>query len=136
MSTPSSAMPAQFRRKKLLTRPTLKFVLGQPIYVKIEGPMFIGRDIKTRGPAAEGKKKEPATVLNVIDLTTGEEAQIVCATIVKSTLSEEYPNDAYVGKSFELTKMAKEEGKDYNKYRIVEIEDAEPAPVNKKEPRK
>lgn len=126
MSTPG--IGDRFKRKRLLTRPTLKFQEGIPIYVKIEAPMFIGRDIVGRAPQSEtAKKKEPATIANVIDLSVGEEAQIVCATIVKSTLTEEYPNDGYVGKCFAMTKMPKDSGKDYNKYKIEEIEDPTPA---------
>lgn len=124
----------RFKRVRLLTRPTLKFQEGVPIFVKIEEKMFIGKDIVGRNADTTKAKKEPATIANVIDLTNGEPSQIVCATIVKSTLTEEYPGETYVGKCFAMTKMAKDSGKDYNKYKIEQIEDpAAAAPGNSEE---
>jgi hypothetical protein len=118
----AAADAARFKKTKLLTRPTLKFLDGIPRYVRIETVMVVSKEIKSRTPNTN-QNREPATVCDVIDLTTGEEAQIVCAAIVKSTLMESYPNDSYVGKSFSITKMKKEENKNYNRYRIEEIED-------------
>lgn len=117
-------------RKKLLTRPTLKMVEGTPRYVKIEAPIFIGKEMKSRkADAADAKKREPAHVANVIDLETGEPAQIICSAVVLSTLNDEYPSEAYVGKCFAITKLAKRDGKDYFGYKVEEIEEpaAEPA---------
>jgi hypothetical protein len=112
------------KRKKLLTRPVLKMPEGVPRYVKIEAPMFIGKTIKEKSKGGDDKKqKEPATILDVVDLTTGEQAQIVCNAVLKSVLAEEYPNDAYVGLCFSIEKQGRAPGKDYNPFHIEEIED-------------
>lgn len=110
----------EFKRKKLLTRPVLKYVVDTAIYVKIEEKMHIGKEMK---PGPDGKKKEPATLANVVDLKTGEPAQIIANAVVKSVLHEEYPNDSYVGLCFSITKQARVAGKSYDPFSIEEIED-------------
>lgn len=118
----------EFKTKKVLTRPVLKFTEGVTHYVKIEAAMFIGKEMKQK--AGDDKKKEPATILNVIDLESGEVAQMLVNAVVKSVLTEEYPNDSYVGKCFALTKMPRQPGKQYNPFHVNEIEDPTPAATN------
>lgn len=108
------------KRKKLLTRPVLKYVVDVANYVLIETAAHIGKEMK---PGADGKKKEPATLCNVIDLKTGEPAQLILNAVVKSVLTEEYPGDSYVGKCFAITKQARVPGKSYDPFSIEEIED-------------
>jgi hypothetical protein len=117
----------EFKRKKLLTRPVLKMEEGKQRAVLIEAAMFIGKDIKSRTEKPEDKKKEPATIVNVTNLETGELAQIVVNAVMKSILTEEYPDDTYVGKCFLITKMGRQPGKQYNPFHIEEIEDPRPA---------
>lgn len=108
------------KRKKLLTRPVLKYVVDIANNVKIEEKMHIGKEMK----AKEGEKmKEPATLFNVIDLNTGEPAQLICNAVVKSVLNESYPNDSYVGLCFSITKKARTPGKQYDPFMIEEIDD-------------
>lgn len=112
------------KRKRLLTRPVLKLPEGVVRYVKIEKPMYIGKTIKEKTKGDDDKKqKEPATILDIIDLTNGEQAQIVCNAVLKSVLSDDYPNDAYVGLCFSIEKLGRAPGKDYNPFHIEEIED-------------
>lgn len=123
------------KRKKLLTRPVLKLPEDVSRYIKVEAPMFIGKTIKEKQKEGTDKKqKEPATILNVINLEDGEQAQIVCNAVLKSVLSEEYPNDAYVGKCFSITKQGRAPGKDYNPFHIEEIEDPNPVPAEPEKP--
>ena len=110
-------------RKKLLTRPVFKWVVGNPLYCRIEEKMHIGKEIQSRTADPSAKKKEPATLCNVIDLKTGELGQFIANTVIKSTLDESYPNDTYVGLCFSITKQSRQEGKQYDKFAIEEIED-------------
>lgn len=110
------------KRKKLLTRPVFKWVVGQTLHCLIESAMHVGKEIKSRTADPEAKKKEPATLCNVINLATGEPGQIIANAIIKSTLDEEYPGNTYVGKCFSITKQARQEGKQYDKFAIEEIE--------------
>lgn len=112
------------KRKRLLTRSVLKMTEEITRYVKIEMAMFIGKTIKEKVKEGTDKKqKEPATLINVIDLVSGEPMVIVANTVLKSVLNEEYPDNAYVGKCFAITKKAKAVGKDYNPFNIEEIDD-------------
>ena|ERR1700760_297049 len=113
----------QFKRKKLLTRPILKFVENQSVYVKFEEAIYIGRELKSDVAADGTKKKEPAHLANVIDLRTGELGQIIVAAVVESVLNEEFPNNGYVGRCFAITKKGKAPGKQYFGYNIEEVED-------------
>lgn len=107
------------KTKRLLTRPILKMIEGQARHILIEAPMYVGKEMKSK---AGEKNKEPATLANVIDLETGEPAQIIVSAVVKSVLNEEYPNNGYVHKAFSITKQAKQPGKQYNPFSVAEIE--------------
>lgn len=112
-------MGTKYKVAKVLTLPLFKCVQDEPLPIMILDPMFVGKEMK----AAEGaKKKEPATLVNAMHLDTGELGQVICHAVVKSVLTEFYPNDSYVGKCFLLTKHGKDEGKEYNRFDVVEIE--------------
>lgn len=110
---------AEFKRKKLLTRPVLKLAEGATVYVLIERAMYIGKDMKQKDG---DKKKEPATILDCVNLETGEQCQVLASAVIKSVLTEEYPNDGYVNKGFAFTKQARQPGKQYNPVHIEEVE--------------
>jgi hypothetical protein len=110
----------EFKTKRLLTIPVLKFTEGQARYVKITAAMHVGKQQK----AAEGEKaKEPATLANCVNLEDGAVCQIIVSSVVKSVLTEEYPGDGYVGKCFSITKRGRNPGKQYNQFDIEEIEE-------------
>lgn len=113
----------EFKRKKLLTRPVLKFVENEPNFVKIEGAIYLGKEMKGDVAADGKKKKEPAHLAEVIDLQTGELAQIIVSAVVLSVLNENYPDNSYVGKCFSITKKGKTPGKQYFGYNVEEIDD-------------
>lgn len=120
MSTPT---PPAFtpKRKKLLTRPVLKFVMDETRYIKFEGPIYLGKEMKQK--AGDDKKKEPAHLADVIDLPTGELAQIIVNAVPMSVLEENYPDKAYVGKCFAITRQKRQPGKQYDPFKVEEIED-------------
>lgn len=126
MSTNAAAVT--FKRKKLLTRPVLKMVENVPVYVKFEGPIYVGKELKSDRAQKEGdKKREPAHLADVIDLASGEQAQIIAAAVVVSVLDENYPDKGYVGKCFSITKKGRAPGKQYFGYNVEEIDDPTPA---------
>lgn len=111
------------QRKKLLTRPILKFVKDVPVYIRFEGKIYLGREMQQK----EGdKKKEPAHLADVVNLETGELAQIIVNAVPMSVLKENYPNDSYVGKCFAITRQGRKEGKAYDPFNVEEIEDPLP----------
>jgi hypothetical protein len=111
------------KRKKLLTRPVLKFVTDEPRFVKFEGAIYVGKEMKAKG---DDKKKEPAHLADVIDLETGELAQIIVNAVPMSVLQESYPGDTYVGKCFSIMRQSRQPGKQYDPFKVEEIEDPTP----------
>jgi hypothetical protein len=109
-----------YKRVKNLTLDILKFSENEPRAVKITAAMHIGKDQKAD---AEGKKREPAVLASCINLDDGAECQIIISAVVKSVLTDEYPNDTYVGKCFLITKKTRVAGKQYFPYSVEEIED-------------
>lgn len=113
----------EFKTKKLLTIPVLKLVVGEPRYVKVTGPMFIGKEIKSRNAAVGEKKRDPATLIDAVNLEDGSECRVICSAVVKGVFEDNYPDNGYVGKCFSLLKLERAAGKDYNGFKVVEIED-------------
>ena len=102
---------------KNVTLPLLKKEDDTPIYIKSIGAIFKGKQVNGK----DAEKMEPADLMNIINLETGEEMQVICNSVMKSTFNEEYPGDGYIGKCFRVTQM-KVEGKRYKNYSIAEIE--------------
>lgn len=122
--TPAVAPPtpagAKFARTRAVTLPILKFVEEVPRFLTLTGEMFTGKEQKADKPGE--KPMEPATLCHATDLETGELGQIIVNTALVGILNEEYPNTSYVGKSFELTKHAKKDGKRYNTFSVFEVD--------------
>lgn len=107
--------------KKILTLPLLKLVEGSPVYIKFTAPTFIGKDIQEEGKA----KKEPPIMANVVNLATGELVQIMLGSVLQGVMKDEYPNNAYVGKGFEIMLTEKKRGRsggNYNTYKVAELD--------------
>lgn len=123
--TQASKQPAKAKFvpkiKNVLTKPLLKLEIDQTVYVQIKSIMREGKELKGRGDAA---KMKPAMLCDVINLETGQaNMEMICPTIVQSTLNENYPDNGYVDKGFMITKMQKRsEEKSYFPYDIQEIE--------------
>lgn len=112
----------QFTIAKIVTVPLLKQAIDVPVYVRIEGAVFVGKELKQTGAT----KMEAAHLVNVTNLETGEAMQLIVPAVLQSILHDEYANDAYVGKSFQLIKHAKPSGKAYSPYTVNEITVTQP----------
>lgn len=136
-----------FEVAKHVTLPLLKIEPEKPIFVKFEGTIHRAKpQAGSRSDAAESKtdvdapdaapeggkgrgKKAPPELAHVIDMSTGEHAQIIIGTVLGSELRSEYPADAYVGKIFKIVQH-KIQGRDYATYDILELKPkAAPAPT-------
>lgn len=114
----------KYTRTKAVTLPVFKLIDETPVYVKITAAMFEGKEQKPQVDK-DGKPKaamEPATLLPVVNVETGEVGQIIAGAVLEGILTDSYPNDGYVGKAFEIVKHAKKDGKRYNTYSVFEIE--------------
>lgn len=113
------ALPFTPTVKRRVTLPLSKWIVGQAKYVRFEGKIFKGKEIKgTKG----GVKMEPADLANVIDLATGEMVQIICGTVLQGNLTEAYPDHSYVGRCYEIVQHSVA-NKRYKDYSITEIDD-------------
>jgi len=118
----ATGLPAGFKIARRVTLPLSKWKNESPKYLRIECEIFQGKEISA--PKKEGEAtKEPAWLFNATDLQTGEMIQVIAAKVLKSTLAEEYPDNGYVGKMFELTQH-RDTAKNYNTFSITEIEAA------------
>lgn len=120
-NNPGKETPFVPKVKRTLVLPLLnrKMKPGDSVYFKITSPVFEGKQIAS----AEAKQNEkPADLVNAVDLTTGEECQVIVPAVMKSVLEDEYDDGAYIGLAFELTKGEKAEGKRYYNYTVNELE--------------
>lgn len=108
-----------FKVKKNITLPLIKPQLDVPVYVKVTSAVFEGKKIEGTGDKA---KMEPAHLFNCINLETGEEAQMIAPAVLMGIFTDEYENDAYVGKGFRIIKHPKASGKRYHAFSVAELD--------------
>jgi hypothetical protein len=119
--TPAPAKaPFQPEILRRVTRPVLKMEVDVPAYVKAQSKLYQGKEIKGSGDKAEMKA---AVLLDVLDLSTGQEMQIVCGTVLSGILEDSYPGDSYAGLCFQITKRPKVGTKRYFNYEVLQIKD-------------
>lgn len=104
----------RFQKLRAVTLPVLKFdkTGKQARYVAILGAMHEGRKIDDN--------KDPATLAHAVDMETGEEGLIICSTVLKKELNENYPGEAYVGRGFEVV-ITRDPEKKYNHVTLSEV---------------
>lgn len=100
-------------RTKQITLPVLRIKKNEERFVEIKTPMTLGKKIDD--------KKDPATIMQAVDLETGELGIVVCSTILRKELAANYPDDSYVGRCFAIL-LTVLPGKEYNGVTLSEIE--------------
>jgi hypothetical protein len=112
-------LPFEVKKVKAVTLPLLKQQDDAPLYILVNSKIEEGKEIKQK----KGETvMEPAKIMKVVDLTTGQECEIIANTVLRSTFEENYPDDGFVGKAFEIIRHAKSNGKRYHTYSVTEIE--------------
>lgn len=119
---PIDTAPSSYKVKKKVTIPTLKFPPGSRICFKITTPIKEGRALKESRAGNPTNKMGPAQVMEIMS-PEGELRQLVVATVFRSELDDNYPDEGYVGKWFVVKKLPIAEGKRYSTFEIDEIED-------------
>jgi hypothetical protein len=102
----------QFQRVRSVTLPVLKLEKNQTRYLAILGAMHKGKKIDDQ--------KEAATICRAVDMSTGEEGQVICPTVMEKELNENYPGETYVGRGFEVT-LTRVPDKRYNIVSLAEV---------------
>ena len=85
-------------------------------FVRIESAIRLG------APKANSATEKSADVVNVTNLADGKKYVVLLNAVVKSSITEAFPLDAYVGKSFRIFGTGKVAGKRYKGYEVSEIE--------------
>lgn len=121
---------SKMKAVRLVTLPTWKWEDGQTKYFRIESAIREGRaidkkaakeaDVKVSG---KEQKMAPARIMQVTDLQTGTRCEMVVGEVLESNLVENYKDDSYVSKCFQVTR-SKVEGKRYKNYSLIEIDPA------------
>lgn len=102
----------KFQRVRSVTLPVLKLEKGQTRYIAVLSAMHKGKKIDDQ--------KEAATIIRAVDMTTGEEGQIIVPTVMEKELIENYPGESYVGRGFEVT-LTRVPEKRYNIVSLAEV---------------
>lgn len=123
--------------KRNLTLPLIKAAIDEPLYIKFNEPVKIGKEIGD---------KDAAITAVVTDLETGEVKQYLVPAVFQGVLHDEYgcphygapekgkpvqeleptregqePHN-YVGRAFQVIRHTKPSGKNYHPMTILEIE--------------
>lgn len=147
MTASSASAPAQYTRptaqkvdfdpadvvvtKKLTSE--FRWQEEVPAHLKFLSPIVVSTRVDKRKDSDKPKNeaggvRQPPNVAECFVFETGDTAEVICAALVKSTLEERYPDEAYIGKCFRIVQHAKQAGKNYRKYQIDEIQ--APYPTN------
>lgn len=100
--------------KKVVNRVLLRHADGQTVFFTVMKKAYEGKEIK-------GSTMAPATLVDVVEATTGQEMQYIVNAVLMGLWDDEYPKDAYVGKSFAVYKEGKAPGKRYSNISLSEI---------------
>ncbi len=123
-----------FKRAQAVSLPSIALEVGKTRYFRFDAAIVKGTRGAAEHEAAVGpesgrivntsqrKVKEPPFLAVVSDAETGEKGMLIINSVLYSTLKQMYPNDAYVGRVFEVTKREKEKGKDYFTFDVYECE--------------
>jgi len=127
--TKTSGTGFKFKVKSHVTVPLLKVPdNGTPIYVTFDSKIEKAKEnesVRTRKAnlAAAGEQVQEAPhVARVINLETGEHQQIIVNSVLKTEIEDKYPDNGYIGVSFEIKKFKMQGGKKYATFQIAEIE--------------
>lgn len=131
-----------FKVKSHVTLPLLKIEDDVEYAVTIETPFKKGEAAPARKMKEEytdpetgelkvretmSKPQEPPVLCQVTNLKSGQRAQMIAGAVFHSEITKQYPDNAYVGKSFLFT-VQKASGKRYKVPMISEIEVETAAP--------
>ena len=119
------------------TKATLGDVIGgsgfwrwtenEPKTFTVSGPIYKGSPLTRSGISTA------PDLLDVVDVADGKTKRLLCSKVLVSTLVENFPDDSYVGRTFQVTVGPKPEGKRYKsvEVRLVELEESADKPADK-----
>jgi hypothetical protein len=122
-------MAVAYNLKKTLGGSLWKWEDGTEKVFTVLSPIRAGKAVSN---PRSGIAKAP-DVMTVRDAADGNEKDILVGAVLRSSLTESYPDDAYVGLSFACTQGAVKPGTRYKTMTVAEVELEEtPAKKSKK----
>jgi len=113
---------SKFKVAKRVTMPTINPATNVPYIFKIMDAFRKSTYVKPVVAGEEEKKEKPATICTVTDMETGQIALWLVPEVAYKNITEQYPDDSYVGKIFGCQKLPKRPGKRYFDFEIAELE--------------
>lgn len=115
----SVAAPKGYKVRRQVILPAFLLRIGEPKIFIVTGAMekstYVDPDPKKKGD-------KPMTLLPVGDVETGEHMRLIVPSVIEGNLTENYPDNEYIGKVFSMEKLAKRPGKRYHDVRLFELE--------------
>lgn len=105
--------------KRLVTLPVLSLKSGDIAFVKFLSKI---EQSKVKQKDKDGKEQDPAHIAQVTMLDTGENRTLICNAVLRSIMLEEYPNDSYIEKGFQIKVADPKAGKRYKGFEVAELE--------------
>lgn len=104
---------------KKVTLPLLKHGDGQTVLFTVKEAMRLGKQLKAKSADEPAPKR--AMMLRIIDAQSGMEMEYIVPAVLQDTFDTDYPDNSYIGKSFMILKMPKQEGKRHKDLQIEEV---------------
>lgn len=111
-------MAIKYDIKKTLGGSLWKWEDGTEKVFTILGPIRAGKAVSS---PRSGIAKAP-DIMSVRDAADGNDKEILVGAVLKSSLIENYPDDAYVGLTFACTQGAVKVGTRYKTMAVAEVE--------------
>lgn len=106
----------EFVRSKAVVVPSYSFKK------RTSGFFLATAPIKVKEHTNEKGEVKTTPIMRITDLETGEECDMIVPTLLVSELNENYPDNGYVGKKFEVSVSADpKEGKLYKTVQLWEL---------------
>jgi hypothetical protein len=111
-------MAVAYNLKKTLGGQLWKWEDGIEKVFTVVSPIRAGKAVSN---PRSGIAKAP-DIMTVRDAADGDEKEILVGAVLKSSLVENYPDDAYVGLTFACTQGAVKAGTRYKTMNVAEVE--------------
>ena len=109
-----------FKKVKSITVPVIKLSADKPVYLRFESAMEQSKQIVTKKVGSQ--PMEPAVIMHCLNHENDSECILIVGKMLQSVINESFPDNAYVGKSFEIVNHGQRGDKKYNAYSVNEIE--------------
>lgn len=112
-----SDRPAPFKVVNYVSIPMLEVPVGQTFFAQMVDKARVL-------PPIEGQKQKYKNdhVASTLKAPNGEVRLFTWNTVFRSEMERAYPEDGYVGKWFQITRLPVKRGKDYATFQITEVE--------------